>query len=402
MIYDVVVVGAGPAGSTAAKFLADQGVKTLLIDKHMYPRDKPCGGVLSVRTLQRFPYIADDLIDAYSLGGSISSSSLRYMAKLQKEIPIAAFVIRKDFDYGLVKYAVQSGATFKDGTTVVDIQTKKDAIQINLNDGEVLSSRLVIGADGIWSVVAKNSGLGQHYPHIGRCLFQEYSVESSLLDQYFTENRFFQFYLKFMGINGIGWVFPKKNSVNIGIGEIQPSALSLKKKPHLKDVYTKYLAILKEKKLIPSTIKIGAMQGGVLPLHPLEKTFADRIVLCGDAAGLMNPLTGDGIHYAMSSGMFAAEVCTEALEADDTSVAFLSKYQRFWKDDFGEEIALCRFLLKRLLKHDDEKYVKLLSKDPQLVDMFLSMMNTQLRIHDYKWKLIKRFIYIYMKDLFGL
>ena len=56
------------------------------------------------------------------------------------------------------------------------------------------------------------------------------------------------------------------------------------------------------------------MQGGVLPLHPLEKTYADRVILCGDAAGLMNPLTGDGIHYAMSSGMFAAKVCAKAVE----------------------------------------------------------------------------------------
>jgi flavin-dependent dehydrogenase len=167
-------------------------------------------------------------------------------------------------------------------------------------------------------------------------------------------------------------------------------------------VYTNYLLFLKEKKLIPPTMKGGTIQGGVLPLHPLEKTFADRIVLCGDAAGLMNPLTGDGIHYAMSSGKFAAEVCTEALEADDTSAAFLSKYQRLWKDDFGEEITLCMFVLKRLLKHDDEKYVKLLTKNPQIVDMLLYMVNNQMRIHDYKWKLVRRFISLYIKDLLGV
>jgi flavin-dependent dehydrogenase len=95
-------------------------------------------------------------------------------------------------------------------------------------------------------------------------------------------------------------------------------------------------------------------------------------------------------------------VCTEALEAEDTSAVFLSKYQRLWKDDFGEEITLCEYILKRLLKHGDEKYIKLLSKDTQIVDMFLYMLNNQMRIHDYKWKLVKRFIYIYIKDILRL
>jgi len=399
MTYEVVVVGAGPAGATAAKSLAEKGVKTLLIDKRTYPRDKPCGGVLSIRTLQRFPYISDELIDAYSYGGSISSSSLQYQVRLQKEKPIAAFVLRKDFDQGLVNYAIRSGTVFRDGTTALSLERKKENLQIRLSTGDILESQLVIGADGIWSTIGKHSDGGQHYPNIGRCLFQESPLESNLLDQYFSEQRFFQFYLKFMGIAGTGWVFPKKNSVNIGIGEIQPSASQLTKQPHLKEVYTNFLTVLKEKKLIPPTLHKGATQGGVLPLHPLKKTFADRIVLCGDAAGLMNPLTGDGVHYAMSSGRFAAEVCTEALEADDTSAAFLSKYQRLWKDDFGEEITLCTFLLKRLLKHDDEKYVNLLSKDSRMVEMLLYLMNDQVRIHEYKWKLIKRFIPLYLKDL---
>ncbi|UCF13483.1 MAG: NAD(P)/FAD-dependent oxidoreductase [Thermoplasmatales archaeon] len=400
MTYDVAVVGAGPAGATAAKFLTEKGVKTLLIDKRPYPRDKPCGGVLSVRTLKRFPYISDDLIDSYSYGGSISSSSLMYQLQLQKETPIVAFILRKNFDQGLVNCAVKSGATFRDGTAVVNIQRRKDTVKISLNNGESLESKLVIGADGIWSTVSKKFGLGQHYPHIGRCLFQDYSLTSNLLDQYFNEKRFFQFYLKFMGISGIGWVFPKKDSINIGVGEIQPLASRITKRPHLKDVYTNYLMVLKEKKMIPPTIKIGKIKGGVLPLHPLKKTFADQVVLCGDAAGQMNPLTGDGIHYAMSSGMIAAEVCTEALEADDTSAVFLSKYQRLWKDDFGGEITLFLRILKRLLKVDgDEKYIRLVSKDKQIIDMLLTIFYNQVRVQNYKWKLAKRFVYIYMKDL---
>lgn len=402
MRYDVIVVGAGPAGATAAKFLAENNIRTLLIDKQKYPRDKPCGGILSMRTLKRFPYITDDLIDAYSYGGSITSSSLRHHLQIQKEEPIAAYVLRKHFDQGLVNQAVQSGATFRDQTTAETIQRTNDTIQLRSHEGETLESHIIIGADGIWSTVAKHAGLREKNPRIGRCLFQEYPLENTLLDQYFTKKRCFQFYLKFKGIEGTGWVFPKKNSVNIGIGEIQRVASQQTTTPQLKEVYSDFLEVLKEKKLIPPIITIGTMQGGVLPLHPLEKTYADRIILCGDAAGLMNPLTGDGIHYAMSSGMFAAKVCAKAVEANDTSVEFLSKYQRFWKDDFGEEITLCTSILKRLLKHDDEKYIKIVSKDTQLIDMLLNITNNQVRIHTYKWKIIRRFMSLYVKNLLGL
>lgn len=145
------------------------------------------------------------------------------------------------------------------------------------------------------------------------------------------------------------------------------------------------------------------LQGGVLPLRPLEKTYADRVVLCGDAAGQMNPLTGDGIHYAMSAGMFAADVCASALEADKTNASFLSKYQMLWKNDFGEEIRVCGRVLKLLLKGNrDEKYVRLLSKDPRIIDTLLYIVNTSGRIEDYQWSIAKRFISLYIKDLFGL
>jgi len=403
MMYDVVVVGAGPAGATAAKFLAEKGVKVLLIDKSSFPRDKPCGGGLSVRTLKRFNYISKDSIASYSFSGRIHSSSLKYQVQLHKDEPIAAFVLRKDFDDGLLQLAIEKGTTFMVGKTVTDVSILPEKVKIKLNTGEYVESKLVIGADGIYSTIAKKSGLGHHDQHTGRCLFQEYPLASSLLDDYFTEKRIFHFHLRFMGIIGYGWVFPKKDSVNIGIGEIKPSAPQTANRLNLKEFYENYIHLLKESKIIPPTIKLGKIQGGILPLNPLKKTFADRIVLCGDAAGLMNPLTGDGIDYAMSSGKIAAEVCTEALEADDTSAFFLSKYQQLWKNDFGKEIKLCLFILKGLLERNSgEKYVRLLSMDTQIVDMVLTLLNNQGRLNDYQWKLAKRFVYIYCKDLLRL
>ena len=117
----------------------------------------------------------------------------------------------------------------------------------------------------------------------------------------------------------------------------------------------------------------------------------------------MNPLTGDGIHYAMSAGMFAADVCVKALEGGITGASFLSKYQRVWKEDFGGEIKIFQRVLNMLLKEGrDETYIRILSKDPMIFGMLFTMANTQGRIQDYQWKILRRFIPLYLKDFFRI
>jgi flavin-dependent dehydrogenase len=168
----------------------------------------------------------------------------------------------------------------------------------------------------------------------------------------------------------------------------------------LKEVYHEFIRVLKERRLIPPVITSEIFQGGALPLRPLKKTFSDRVVLCGDAAGQMNPLTGDGIHYAMSSGMFAADVCAQAVEIGSTNASFLSKYQTLWKNDFGGEIKIFHRVLKMLLKgNHDEKYIRLLSRDPRIFTMLFTIADTQGRVQDYQWKIARRFVPLYMKDL---
>jgi flavin-dependent dehydrogenase len=117
----------------------------------------------------------------------------------------------------------------------------------------------------------------------------------------------------------------------------------------------------------------------------------------------MNPLTGDGIHYAMSSGMFAADICTQALEVGSTHASFLSNYQMLWKNDFGGEIKIFHRVLNMLLKGNrNEKYLRILSRDPQIFTMLFTIADTQGRIQEYQWRIARRFISLYMKDLLKL
>jgi geranylgeranyl reductase family protein len=400
MQYDVVIVGAGPAGSTAARFLSLQGVKVLLIDKHYFPRDKPCAGVLLLRTLKRFPYLPQEIISSYSFGGDVSSSSMNNHFSLQKNEPIEAFVVRKEFDDTLTRIAVQAGAQFFQGRAVTDVQIHKEKVVVTLSDGASVESDLVIGADGVWSIVAKKSGLGQHYPHVGRCLFEEVLVERDTLDKYFTDQRHFHLYLKFSGIAGFGWVAPKQDCVNIGVGEMRLTG-SQQVSRTLLEVYHEFLHFLEQNKLIPSSITHGKIQGGFTPLRPLARTLTHRVFLCGDAAGQINPVTGDGIHYAMVSGELAARVCSLALENGRVDASFLSQYETLWKKEFGVEIKVFNYVLKQLLKkHRDERYIRILSKNPPFVEFFVQKVNDLEPMQNFQWTMARRFALMYLRDLF--
>ena len=371
------------------------------MDKEKFPRDKPCAGGLTLRVLSRFPYLEEEnLIESYSFGGIAYSTSLKYKVKVEKDEPIAAMILRKKFDHGLVKIAIASGTTFMDGKRVENIKILKDQAKIYLNDGTNFESQMVVGADGIWSTIAKKTGLSQKGKYVGMCIFQEYPISSEVLDRYIGEKRSCHMHPRVQDIVGYGWVFPKKKHVNIGICELKPIGSQSECKTNLKEVYKNYFNLLKKSKIIPNDLEIGRLRGGALPLYPLEKTYSDRVLLCGDAGGFINPVSGEGIYYAMSSGENAAGIVGEALEAGETSELFLSRYQRIWENDFGRDIKLLLRSIKKKLK-DNEKFLKIVGSDEKLADMTLGVLQGRFSIHDYRWKLISRYLYVYFKELFS-
>ena len=399
MKYDVVIVGAGPSGSTAAKCLAEKEVKVLLIDKEKFPRDKPCGGGLSTKVLKRFPYVID-LIDSISYGSITYSSSLKYRLKIQRDKPLIATILRKNFDYGLVKIAVAKGVDFLDEKTVTDIKILKDKAIIILEDGEKVESEIVIGADGARSVIVEKSNLVKNTDDICVSLVQEQTMLEEQLKKYFSEKRTIHIFIKIQGIAGYGWIFPKKKHVSVGIGEFESAVDKSKPKTNLKEIYEKYIDTLKENNILPRDFKIENPKGSTLPVFPLEKTFADRVLLCGDAAGFINSITGEGIYYAMTSGEIAANVIDEALKANDTSERFLSKYQKLWKDEFGKDLKLFGRFNKQWGK-DSEKFVRLLTKDKKLAKLTMGVTGGQISISRYRLAIIFRYIYVSFKDRFS-
>jgi flavin-dependent dehydrogenase len=167
------------------------------------------------------------------------------------------------------------------------------------------------------------------------------------------------------------------------------------------NVYKDYFNILKGHKVIPDNLEIGKCCGGAIPFVPLDKTYSDRVLIVGDAAGFINPLTGEGIYFAMTSGEIAAKVISDSLEANDTSENYLSKYQDLWKEDFGKDLKFYRDSTK-YMKNSSEDIVRLASKDKKLASIILGIIHGGLSVSKYQGKLFRRVAWVNFKDRLGI
>jgi flavin-dependent dehydrogenase len=160
---------------------------------------------------------------------------------------------------------------------------------------------------------------------------------------------------------------------------------------NLKKIFSAYISILKEKKIIPDGITVSQVHGGVIPIHPQNYTYGTHVLLCGDAAGFVNPVSGEGIYYALSSAELAAQTADEALQHHDTSTGFLSRYQQRWKQAFGKEIHMW-LRSKGKWGARSENLVRLMNQDQRLAEMLYLVMTGQQRLYDWRWRIILRYI----------
>jgi len=304
--YDVIVVGGGPAGSSAGRFCARAGLRTLLIEKERFPRYKVCGGCLSVKASRLLDFDLRPVIE-----NTVTGAKIKYPLEdpllLESSEPIGFMVMRDRFDHLLVEKAMENGMEVLEGEKVVRVRETDSALEVDLGKGQRLRCEYLVGADGSGSVVSKAfSQLRLKDNGTGIGLESEVSLHA--VTDFPQEDRHIV-NLHFGRIpNGYGWVFPKKEGLSIGIGGIFGS----KGKSNPRDHFD---AFLKDLNFINGN-NMGRVLGHPLPCFYDEKGkfSCGNVLLVGDAAHLMDPLTGEGIYYAVRSGTLAAEAIVQSKE----------------------------------------------------------------------------------------
>jgi geranylgeranyl reductase family protein len=331
MTYDAVVVGAGPAGSTCAYRLASQGTRVLLVDRARFPRDKPCGGGVTGRAARLLPFALDPVVEDVVGYVDLRLRYGKFHARGRGE-PLVYMTQRLRLDHFLVEQAVAVGAEFRDDLRVTGVELRDDGVAVEAGDERIEAGALV-GADGVNGVVGRTLGLGGNRT-VGVAL--EGNVPFAALDSGRYRGRAVIELAVLPG--GYGWVFPKGDHANVGVGGWESQGQKLRSALGL---------LCDAHGIAPGDVE--GLRGYRLPLRaPGQALARRRALLVGDAAGLIDPISGDGIFEAFLSADYAAQAVLDLL---DGRAATLEPYGRrldrrlathLWAS-WGIKVALDRF-----------------------------------------------------------
>jgi geranylgeranyl reductase family protein len=292
--FDVIVVGAGPAGSLTAHLLAREGISTLLVDRARFPRDKPCGGGVTLRGLRLLPFAIGPVVER-----QITTIAFRHPEVGAFEhggrAPVVLMTQRKRLDAFLADQAALAGAIFRDGVRVRAVALEEDGRPaVTFADGSRAGAGILIAADGANGVCGRTLQLGQDrifapaleanvaYDAVGAGVEQS----TALLELGYIPG-------------GYGWVFPKGDHANVGVGGWDSQG------PHLRD----HLRRVCDRHAIAWS-DLTEIRGHRLPMRGAATQVANgRALAVGDAAGLVDPLSGDGMYEAFTSAHVAV-ACT--------------------------------------------------------------------------------------------
>lgn len=354
--YDVAIVGAGPSGATAAYYLTKGGAKVLLLEKKKFPRDKYCGdavcktaieilidmGLYETLLKENKAHIADS-------GGLVSPGGLSYIGKSHEElgtIPAAIAIKRTHLDEAIAMKAKEVGADLKENSGVLDAKfSAKDGLwTVTLEDGvTTYTARTLVCADGAPSKLATQLGLVNTAPS-GSCsrAFVKGGTHNLKADGVV----FYNFGL----LPGYAALFKHPND------ELNYCCYLIPGNPNVTNddlAYWHNYMMTEDanlSKALGKNASLEKMRAGSLRLGGESRTFDEHLVVIGDAAGMIDPLTGEGIHHAMDGGRIAANVLLEAIKQGNYSKDAMSVYQEEWMHIFGNDfkwsMQICQFLYR--------------------------------------------------------
>ena len=316
--FDAIVVGAGPAGSTAAYRLARAGARVLLLDRERFPRDKPCGGGLTYRAVRELPVTVDpvveDTVRRFQLG-------FRYRSRFERssETPLILMTQRRRLDAYLAERAAEAGADFRDGVRATAVERDEGGATVRFGAAAARAG-VVIGADGVNGLTARALGVPPGRGH-------GVALEGNVSHVHAREDFRGRAVVELATIpGGYAWVFPKGDHVNVGVGGWESEGRRLRE--HLERACERYGL---------AADRLEAVRGYRLPMRaPGDAAVRGRVLLAGDAAGLVDPLSGDGMYEAFVSARLASEATLQLLDGRAES---LEAYGRRLEAALGRTLA---------------------------------------------------------------
>ncbi len=344
-VFDVIIVGAGPAGSALAAGLARDGYSVLVLEKHRFPRDKVCGDLVSAKGLTLLAGLGcyeEIARRAYiPIKESVVVLDDRTLARgaLPKIPGLPSFghaVPRVELDAMIFEQAAKAGAQSVQGCTVQGFELGPSLVVVHAavdgRDRQFLG-RFIVGADGAASVVARCAGLEMRDARYVQLALRAYCtgfpLEHAVL--YFAEEFF----------PGYAWVFPvNENVANIGVGMVKESAL--KHGLRLREFYARLVRYL-ERQAAERGLRVELSRPAGWPIKTYggaRRNYFERGLLIGDAGCFVDPISGEGIPLALETAAMAAEVIRAAFAECDFSAESLARYERRWRDRYDRDLSI--------------------------------------------------------------
>ena len=342
-LYDVAIVGAGPAGATAGYFLASGGKRVALLEKATFPRDKRCGDAWcepALDILEEMGVIqeleAEGAVQWVRSGGLVSPSGLSFTSPdqgVRESAPRVAAIRRMVCDERIARAAARAGADLIEGAAVVDVASSDERWTLRCKDGRRFSARCLIAADGAKSKIARmlgvvttgaNSVASRQYIKGGT---HNFTSDGVLLYPPYVLPGYVALFRHSNGDIDLGcYVLPGGRVPQTELKSLLQTRVA--EDPFVREALGDHAEPLEPAGLSP--LRLGGE----------PRTHGERLIVLGDAAGQTDPLTGEGIHTAMVAAKLAAGVLHEAFEEGDLSARRLSAYHRAWMKDFGRDFAI--------------------------------------------------------------